>query len=227
MQHCIIICIYIEEHVTPEEAVLMEPMSVGFHGAFRTKPQAGENIVVLGAGPIGLSAAASLIGEGITNVVVVDIDDWRLAKAEQLGAKTVNTSTTTLAEGLATHFGTVNVYGIEVPNVDAFVDAAGAPVLFEQVMQIVKPQARIAIIAVYKQEMPVSLAQIMSKEVQIIGASEYTNEDILKVIDHINQKKTPIAMIVTHVFKLSEIQQAFDTAIAAKETIKVIVDLTK
>ncbi|WP_245592289.1 zinc-dependent alcohol dehydrogenase [Ectobacillus panaciterrae] len=216
-----------EEHVSPEEAVLMEPMSVGFHGAFSTKPQVGENVVVLGAGPIGLSAAASLIGEGITNIVVVDIDDWRLAKAEQLGAKTVNTSKTTLAEGLTTHFGTVNVYDVNVPNVDAFVDAAGAPVLFEQVMKIVKPKARIAIIAVYKQEVPVSLVQIMSKEVQIVGASEYTNEDILKVIDHINKRKTPISKIVTHVFSLSEIQQAFDTAIAAKETIKVIVDLTE
>lgn len=215
-----------EEHVSPEEAVLMEPMSVGFHGAFSTKPQEGENIVVLGAGPIGLSAAASLIGEGITNVVVVDIDDWRLAKAEQLGAKTLNTSTATLSEGLAMHFGTVNVYGADVPNVDAFVDAAGAPVLFEQVMQIVKPKARIAIIAVYKQEVPVSLVQIMSKEVQIIGASNYNHEDIAKVVEHLNQKKTDISTIVTHVYQLDDIQEAFNTAMEAKETIKVVVDLT-
>lgn len=37
-----------DDHVTPEEAVLMEPMSVGFHGAFSVKPKKGENIVVLG-----------------------------------------------------------------------------------------------------------------------------------------------------------------------------------
>lgn len=215
-----------DDSVTPEEAVLMEPMSVGFHGAFSVKPQIGEHIVVLGAGPIGLSAVAGLIGEGITNVVVVDIDDWRLTKAEELGAKTINTLKVPLAEGLITHFGTINVYGIDMPNVDAFVDAAGAPPLFEEVMKIVKPQARIAIIAVYKHEVPVSLAQVMSKEVQIIGASGYTNDDILKVIAHINQKKTPISTMVTHVFKLEDIQQAFDTAIAAKETIKVVVDLS-
>jgi len=216
----------IADDVTPEEAALMEPMSVGFHGAFSIKPQIGENIVVLGAGPIGLSAAASLIGEGITNVAVVDIDDWRLAKAEQLGAKTVNTKNETLAEGLSKHFGTVNVYGIDVPNVDGFVDAAGAPVLFKEVMNIVKPHARIAIIAVYKTEVPVSLVEVMSKEVQIIGASAYTHEDIVKVIDHINKKKTPITTMVTHVYKLDDIQEAFDTAISAKETIKVMVDLT-
>ena len=213
--------------ITPEEGVLMEPMSVGFHGAFSIEPKADENIVVLGAGPIGLSAAASLIGEGITNVVVVDIDDWRLAKARELGAKTVNTKEQTLAEGLATHFGTVNVYGYDVPNVDGFVDAAGAPPLFEQVMQIAKPHARIAIIAVYKEEVPVSLVQVMSNEVKIIGASGYTHEDIVKVVAHINEKKTPIATMVTQVYKLDELQQAFDKAIEANETIKVVVDLTE
>ncbi|MEK5254614.1 alcohol dehydrogenase catalytic domain-containing protein [Paenibacillus sp. FSL F4-0125] len=56
-------------------------------GAFSVQPKQGEKIVILGAGPIGLSAAAGLIGE-------------------------------------------VNVYGVNMPNVDAFVDAAGAPILF-------------------------------------------------------------------------------------------------
>lgn len=215
------------DDINANEAVLMEPMSVGFHGAFSVNPKPGEKVVVLGAGPIGMSAAACLIGEGITDVVIVDIDDWRLAKARELGAKTVNTMTTSLKEGLSEIFGTVNVYGVELPDVDAFIDAAGAPILFEQVMQVVKPFARIAIIAVYKSEVPISLSQVMSKEVNIIGASGYTHEDILKVIDHINKKKTNISSMVTHVYPLDELQAAFDKAIEAKETIKVIVDLTK
>lgn len=215
------------DSVSPEEAVLMEPMSVGFHGAFSVVPKQGEKIVVLGAGPIGLSAAAGLIGEGITDVCVVDVDEWRLEKARALGAVTVNTTVETLAEGLAKHFGELNVYGINVPHVDAFVDAAGAPVLFEQVMNIVKPKARIAIIAVYKSEVPVSLSQVMSKEVNIIGASGYTHDDIVKVIDHMNNKKTAISSMVTHSFKLDDLQAAFDQAIAAKETIKVIVNVAK
>nr|WP_212120066.1 alcohol dehydrogenase catalytic domain-containing protein [Niallia circulans] len=214
------------DSVTPEEAVLMEPMSVGFHGAFSINPKQGEKIVVLGAGPIGLSAAAGLIGEGITDVCVVDMDDWRLGKAQELGSLTINTKKETLKEGLIRHFGEVNVYGVTVPNVDGFVDAAGAPILFEQVIQLVKPQARIAIIAVYKNEVPISLAQVMSKEVQVIGASGYTHENIMKVIEHLNEKKTNISTMVTNIYKLDDLQEAFNKAIDAKETIKVIVDLT-
>ncbi|WP_044482115.1 zinc-dependent alcohol dehydrogenase [Paenibacillus antibioticophila] len=213
--------------VSAEEAVLMEPMSVGFHGAFSTDPQPHENFVVLGAGPIGLSAAAGLIGEGIKHVVVVDIDDWRLSKAEELGTRTINTSKQDLATKLIEYFGTTDCYGHSVPNVDAFIDAAGAQPLFLQAFQLAKPNARFSIIAVYKQLVPVSFADIMSREIKIIGACGYSHEDIAKVVDHIERKKTPIATIVTHRYSLDELPQAFETAIAAKETIKVVVDLTK
>lgn len=209
-----------------ETAVLMEPLSVGRHGAFRINPQPNDKVVVLGAGTIGLSAAASLIAEGIPNVCVVDIDDWRLTKAAELGAKTVNSMKEDLAEGLTKHFGSVNVYGKTVPDVDAFIDAAGAVVLFENVMKIVKTHARISIIAVYKNEVPVSLAQIMSKELHIQGASGYTHEDISKVVDHLKNNKSNIANIVTQVYKQDDIQVAFKVAIEAKGAIKVVVDLS-
>ncbi|WP_019637821.1 hypothetical protein [Paenibacillus fonticola] len=54
----------------------------------------------------------------------------------------------------------------------------------------------------------------------------YNHEDITKVIAHINEKKTPIGTMVTQVYKLDDIQAAFNKAIEAKETIKVVVDLT-
>ena len=56
--------------------------------------------------------------------------------------------------------------------------------------------------------------------------SGYTHEDIVKAIDHINDKKTKISTMVTQTYKLEDIQAAFDKAINAKERIKVIVDLT-
>ncbi|MBC2241486.1 zinc-dependent alcohol dehydrogenase [Listeria booriae] len=212
--------------VSLDAAVLMEPMSVGRHGAFRTNPKRSDKIVVLGAGPIGISAAASLIAEGFLNVCVVDTNDWRLQKAKHIGASVLNTMQQDLAKGLSEHFGELNVYGQQVPDVDIFIDAAGAPILFESVMQIIKPGAQISIIAVYKEEVPVSLAQVMSKEVSIQGASGYTDTDIRKVVDHIKNEKTDIATMVTQVFKLKDIEEAFRVAIKGEGTVKVIIDLT-
>ncbi|WP_462411591.1 zinc-dependent alcohol dehydrogenase [Neobacillus sp. Marseille-QA0830] len=211
--------------VPARTAALMEPVSVGRHGAFSVNPQPHEHIVVLGAGPIGLSAAGCLLAEGIENVCVVDIDEWRLQKATDLGAKTINTKSEDLTDGLTRHFGEVNVYGKMVPNVDAYVDAAGAAGLFKRVMEIVKPKARIAIVAVYKQEVPVSLIDVMSKEVNMVGASGYTSEDILKVVEHLSNPKTKLDSLITHVYKLDDVQEAFDVAISAKEKVKVLVEL--
>ncbi|SFE23383.1 2-desacetyl-2-hydroxyethyl bacteriochlorophyllide A dehydrogenase [Paenibacillus algorifonticola] len=216
----------IDKSVPVEVASLIEPMSVGRHGAFSANPQPEDRIVVMGGGPIGLLAAASLIAEGMKNVCVVDIDEWRLSKAAGLGALTVNTAETTLEEGLAEHFGTVNVYGIEVPDVDVFIDAAGAPVLFENIMKIVKPKARISIIAVYKTEVPISLQQVMSKEVQVKGSSGYTHEDFSKVVEHLTSFKSELSTLITQVYKLDDVQEAFNKAIDAKGTVKVVVDLT-
>ncbi len=216
----------IKPEVPLETAALMEPMSVGRHGAFRTNPKPTDKVVVLGAGSVGLGAATSLIAEGITNVCVVDINNWRLEKAKELGAKVVNTDAISLKDGLAKIFGKINVYGQEVPDVDIFVDAAGADVLFTEVMKIIKPNAVISIIALYKNNVPVSLLQIMSKEVRIIGSSGYTGEDFKAVAGYINENKTKIGNTVSKIYKLDNIQDAFKTAIKGHEVIKVVIDLT-
>ncbi|WP_238327410.1 hypothetical protein [Paenibacillus gorillae] len=98
--------------------------------------------------------------------------------------------------------------------------------MFEQAFQLAKPNARFVIIAVYKQDVPLSFVEMMSKELKVIGASGYTHEDIARVVDHIEKKKTPITTMVTHVYPIDELPKAFDTALAGKETIKVLVDLT-
>lgn len=208
-----------------ETSALMEPMSVGRHGAFSTHPKKTDKVVILGAGPIGMGAAASLLAEGITNVCVVDLDDWRLERARELGTQTINTSTQSLKEELTRIFGEADHYGQKIPDVDLFIDAAGAPPLLMEVLSLVKSNARIVIIAVYKAEIPVSLAQVMSKELVITGSSGYTHEDISAVVGYINNNQTKIGTTVSKVYKLDNIQEAFNTAIAAKNVIKVIVDM--
>jgi 2-desacetyl-2-hydroxyethyl bacteriochlorophyllide A dehydrogenase len=217
----------INRDVPPEIAALVEPMSVGRHGAFRSGPQKNDHVVILGAGAVGLGAAASLTVEGIENVCVIDKDAWRLDIARSLGLKTVNTSETDLHEGLSAIFGAVDVYGQKFPNIDIFVDAAGAPFVFTEVMKMVKSGAKISIIAVYKTEVPTNLYQIMSKEVRIEGASGYTAQDMKKVVGYINGGKIKnIGRMVSRIFKLDDIEEAFKTAIAAENVIKVLVDLT-
>lgn len=217
----------IDKKVLLEAAVLVEPMSVGTHGANVLQAKLDDRIVVFGAGPIGISAAASILAKGNQNVCIVDIDEWRLHKAATIGLHTLNTKKEDLADGLIRIFGSqINSMGQSIPNVDLYIDAAGAPALLQSTIAFAKPHSKMCIIAVYKKEISINPTAFMSNEFTLMGSRGYTQEDIIEVIDHLTEEKTTVATMVTQTFKLEDINEAFKVASEAKGTIKVIIDLT-
>ena len=77
------------DSVSYDQASAVQVLGISYHAvAHRVKPQAGESIAVIGAGPIGLGAAmiARLMG---AEVAIMDILDYRLAMAQKLGVSTV------------------------------------------------------------------------------------------------------------------------------------------
>lgn len=217
----------IDKKVPLEAAVLVEPMSVGTHGANVLQPELEDRIVVFGAGPIGLSAATSILAKGNKHVCVVDIDEWRLQKAAAMGLHTLNTKEETLAEGLIRIFGSqINSMGQPIPDVDLYIDAAGAPALLQSTVAFAKPYSKMCIIAVYKKEVAINPTSFMSNEFTLLGSRGYTQDDIFEVIDHLTEQKTTIDTMVTQVFKLEDISEAFKVASEANGSIKVVIDLT-
>ncbi|RLE14520.1 NAD(P)-dependent alcohol dehydrogenase, partial [Candidatus Aerophobetes bacterium] len=74
------------ENVSYEEATLFEPLAVGLYSVVRAKVGFGGKILILGAGPIGLSTLQAAINIGGGRITVADIYDFRLEKAKELGA---------------------------------------------------------------------------------------------------------------------------------------------
>lgn len=212
----------LDDDVDLDQAVIIEPMSVGAQGALAFNPKLDDKIVVLGAGPIGLGATAVLLGRGIKNVVVVDRNELRLSKAALLGVKTINTSTENLKDKLIEIFGTYPSYD-PIPDVDMYVDAAGAPPLLSEVFNYARNHTKYAIISVF-QKVELEGRPFIAAQPIIYGSQGYTHETIVEVIDHILNKKTPIASImVTHKFKHEDISKALEFA-ASGQGIKVIID---
>lgn len=204
-----------------DKAVIIEPMSVGVQGAVAFNPKPSDKVVVLGAGPIGLGAIAGLIGRGLDNVVAVDRNDFRLKKAADLGAKTINTSKENLKDKLIAYFGIYPGY-FPIPDVDMYVDAAGAPALLSETFSYARNATKYAIIAVFdKVELPGQ--PFIAAQPIIYGSQGYKHETIVEVIDHILNSKTSVASMVTHKFKHEDIAKALAFA-ASGEGIKVIID---
>ncbi len=208
-----------------DEAVIIEPMSVGFHAAFLHPPKETDNIVVLGGGPIGLGAAAGLIGKGIKNVVVVDRHENKLALAEKIGAKTVNLATQNLKDTLIAYFGTAQGY-FPVPNVDRYIVAIGSADLFAEVFGYARFKTEYCLVGIVPQ-ITIPGQMFIAMEPCIYGSQGYSHEDITAVIEHILNKYTCVAEMVTQKFKHEDYPKAIAFASdrsTSGERIKVIVD---
>lgn len=75
--------------VSNEEAALIEPLTVTIHGIERIQFNAGANVVVFGAGTIGIMTLLALKARGAGRVTVIDINDEKLKRAKELGASTI------------------------------------------------------------------------------------------------------------------------------------------
>ncbi|CAN1842503.1 Sorbitol dehydrogenase [Linum perenne] len=83
------LCFKLPDNVTLEEGAMCEPLSVGVHACRRANVGPETNVLIMGAGPIGLVALLSARAFGSPNVVIVDVDEHRLSVAKDLGANEV------------------------------------------------------------------------------------------------------------------------------------------
>jgi L-iditol 2-dehydrogenase len=209
-----------------EDAVLIEPFSVGTHGKNTPEAKAGDHVVIYGAGPIGLCALSGLVAQGNNNVVVLDIDDSRLETVRQLGGIGFNPSSGDTRQFLIEHFGEIKkYYGPSAIDIDVVIDCAGAPNVPGDFLSYAKQGARLSCVALQKKEIPINFMQVMSTECNIMGSRGYTKEDILEVIDNLANKKSNVTKIITHKFALDDGPKAFEIASDPSLAIKVVLDL--
>ena len=79
------------DHVSFEEGTLIEPLACVVHGIKKAGIQAGDSVVLIGTGTMGLMFIQSLIYWGVRKLIVYEILDWRIEKAKDFGAPTVLT----------------------------------------------------------------------------------------------------------------------------------------
>lgn len=229
------------DELSYEDAVLIEPYSVATHGKNRAQVKPDENVMIIGAGTIGLCALSSLIAQGNKKIVVLDIDDKRLETVKKQGGIGFNTKAGTEAtvKFLEGYFGTQNntnhriemkdgkmtVEPNSVLNIDVVIDCAGIPMYVDEFMKHAKQKARFCCIALHKKEVSIRFHEVMSTQCTIMGSRGYEPEDIKEVISNLTKKKTKIPEIITHKFPLKDAEEAFKTAANPSLAIKVVLDM--
>ena len=208
-----------------EKAALAEPLSVALHGIDLAGAKPTEKAVVLGAGPIGICAVLMLRHRGIDDIVVIDRVPSRLERAKKLGAKTVvNGAETSLHDALAAAHGSGERYGNAYVETDIFIDAAGAPALISEAIGIAKFGARLSIIALYKQDVPINLYQVMANELKITGSiADNRSAGFDECVRYLESAEFDVDALISHRMTLSDLREALDIAASPELSAKVMI----
>lgn len=193
--------IYDGKGLSAEELALIEPFSISQHAVSRATIKETDNVLIIGAGPIGLFALLAA-KQKCRRIVVADILDNRLALAGEYGADgVVNTRTQSLEE-FTKGFTDGNGF-------DVCIEACGAPETFLGCIENAAFAANIILIGNGKRETSFVHSVILKKELNIHGSRNALKDDFLNNIDTVASKKADVMKMVSGVYDMENALDAF------------------
>ncbi len=201
-----ICAVKIPDSIPPHIGAVLEPLGTSVRANLEIR-SSGKNIAVIGCGPIGLMAVSAAKAFGATNIFAVDINDYRLEIAKEVGAtEIINSSHINSAEKL-----------VELTNgvgVDAFIDASGNTYAILDGFRGLRKGGSVALIGLPSKPLEIDLvSQVIFKEAKIIGIHGRKIYDTWTVMSNMLDKGLlNIEPIITHKLKLEEFEKGFDIA---------------
>lgn len=202
----------VPEEIPDRLACLIEPFTVGCRAARRGQPKKGESAVVFGCGTIGLAAAVALKYFGMEKVMLCDVSDFRLGIARNLGFMVCNTGKENFVERAADYFGSAPSLTGKAPDIDCWIDAAGAEGILDSYMQHGKIISRFVAVAVNNKPRQLDLLHMTYAQKSIIGSGGYFPEDVRDVMAIMAGGRWNLESIITQEFPLEQISEAIRTA---------------
>ena len=177
-------------------AAAVEPASVAWHGIGRAGDVAGTRALVIGAGPIGLLAAAVLRHHGAAEVIVADLFERPLEIARALGAdRTVDArDAAALAQSAA----------------DVVIEASGSVPGLATAMQSAIRGGRVVLLGLQRAgDVPVPMATAITRELTVTGSFRF-DEEITPVIEALAAGTLRIEPVLTHEYAAEHALKALE-----------------
>ncbi len=193
--------IYDGKGLSAEELALIEPFSISQHAVSRATIKETDNVLVIGAGPIGLFALL-VAKQKCNKIVVADILDNRLALATEYGADAVVNTKTQSLEEFTNEFTDGNGF-------DVCIEACGAPETFLGCIENASFAANIILIGNGKRETNFVHSIILKKELNIHGSRNALKDDFINNIDLVAEKKADVMKMVSGVYDMENTLEAF------------------
>lgn len=209
----------IPQDMSFDEGAMIEPLAVAVHAANQARAVKDQNIVVIGAGPIGNLVAQTLKAKGAKSVLISDISDLRLGIARDCGiGHTVNTRDKDLGEAILECFGP--------DKADIIYDCAGNDISMGQAIRYARKGSQILLVAVFGKMANVDLAVLNDHELDLNTTMMYRHPDYVEAIELVQAGKINLNRLMTNHFAFLDYQKAYEYIDANREsTMKVLIDV--
>jgi threonine 3-dehydrogenase len=200
--------------ISDDIAAIMDPFGNATHTAL-TFPLKGEDVLIAGAGPIGMMAAAIARHQGAKNIVVSNTHDWRLGLAKTLGATAIINVT---QESLSERTKELGINGYTVG-----MEMSGSPQALSSLLELMQHGGKVALLGILPPKTAINWDWVIFKMLTIQGIY---GRQIFKTWDQMCQmleEGLQLAPVITHHFPFHEFQKGFDV-LTSKRAGKVILE---
>jgi threonine 3-dehydrogenase len=205
----------VPDHISTDVAAVLDPLGNATHTALRFDV-VGEDVLITGAGPIGVMAAAIVRHIGARHIVVTDVNPYRLAMAAEHGAtRVVDVRTEDLGAVMA-ELGMAEGFDIGL-------EMSGAETAFNQMLDSMNHGGRVAVLGIPSGPMTLDVNALIFKGIEIQGIYGRRIFETWYKMAAMLQSGLDVGAIVTHQLPADRYEEAFDL-VARGECGKIVLD---
>jgi len=198
-------------------ATLVEPLAVAVHCLRRSELKIGDCALVLGGGPIGVLIAQVARIAGASDVIITEVNDFRIDIARKLGFSVINPLETNLFERI--------MEMTKGNGTDVVFEVAGAKNAMQEAISLVRIRGRIISVALHQEVFSASAFEVIFRELSIVGSRVYEYGDFDRAINILAKDKINGELIISHVLPLREASKAFEEIKKDGEVMKILLDV--
>ncbi len=206
-------CHVIPASMSPSIAAMAEPLAVALHAVKRAGDVLGRDVLIAGAGPIGLLIALAAKQAGAGRVSIFDLADPPLGKALEIGVDR--------AYRVGGADDPLKPFEANKGVFDLAFEATGALPALASLLRVTRPGGRVVQIGMLPPgEVAVAANLLMTQEIDYLGSFRF-HEEYAMAVHFLTAGKIDVAPLITAEFALDEAVAAFETAADRERAIKV------
>ena len=213
--------IKVPDNIQDEEVAMVEPLAVGLHAAHLGRIAVGDDVLVIGAGIIGLASAEFAKKEGASYVAITETNKARGEKAVDL--KVADEYYDATDKDLVSKLMAKTNGGFDV-----VIECVGNGTAVNSALSLVKPGGIVVLVGVATDAVPTYTVMAVMKELVVQGAIAYTYNEFKSCIDLIARKQVDVLKFVDDIVPLERVQEAYERLTSGTDAaVKILVDPKK